>query len=96
MAKRIKIIGKISGLNRKIVEENFKNAENYLVSLGYIVVNPTTLINENTSWDESMKICIKSLVDCDAVALQKNWTYSHGSTVEFYIAKNLHKEIIYL
>ncbi len=94
MRKKIYIAGKVSGLPYNIAYSNFETAEKDLLKQGYNVVNPTKHVEKTTNWLESMKICIKLLLDCEAIYLLKNWEYSKGARIEYQIAKELGYSIV--
>jgi hypothetical protein len=57
---------------------------------GFKVVNPIEVVQDfNTPWNEAMKLCIKALVDCDAVYLMDCHTQSVGAMIEMQLAVNL-------
>lgn len=92
--KKIYIAGQVTGLPYSTAYNNFELAENQLLLAGYEPVNPTKYVRNKTNWLESMKICIKLLLDCESIYLLKNWKYSKGARIEYRIAKELGYNIV--
>ena len=87
--KLVYISGKITGIEHK-APQIFKNAEIELQFHGYKTINPLKLNhNHDKTWKSYMKVCIKSLTDCDTIYMLKNWYKSKGAIVELLIAKIL-------
>lgn len=92
--KTIYISGKISGVDPKLSEQNFSQAEEKLKKLGFKVVNPMTLKhNHDKSWESFMREDIKALMKCDAIYMLSNWTKSRGAWVEHDLAIDLSFDI---
>jgi hypothetical protein len=100
--KKIYIAGKVSGLPFHDVVGKFAKAYDQIVALGFEAVNPVELVQdylhahpenlestEEEIWQLAMKLCIKELVDCDAIVLLEDWTLSKGARFEYDIAKEL-------
>lgn len=83
------IIGKVSGLDREYVEKKFANVEEHLTKHFKTVVNPTKLVPADTDWETAMKMCIKSMLDCDAVYVMNDVSSSVGGLLELHIARAL-------
>lgn len=89
---KVYISGPITGVEN--YEENFKQAENKLLSLGLEVFNPARFCKDlkdkitNPSWNDYMKICIPALLECDAIYLLTGWELSKGALLEQKIAEN--------
>jgi len=96
MKEKVQIIGSVSGLPRDVAVSNFNDSKKILEDFGYEVVNPVELVPEDTPWHTAMKICIKSMMDMDAVAIQPDFTSSKGAYIEAELASNLHMKIIWL
>ena len=92
---KIYISGKITGLPLETAKDNFKNAELYLISRDYQVVNPMSLPhNHNQTWLEYMKEDIKALLECDGIYMLVGWQESKGACIEFNLAHDLGLKII--
>lgn len=90
--KQVYIAGKVRGLSN--YREIFKEAEEYLNKLGFVVLNPAEL-PEGMRWQDYMKICIPMLEVADAIYLLDNWKDSEGAKVEKAYAECQGKEIWY-
>lgn len=91
--KIIYIAGKMRGLP-DYGRGKFSAAEDYLKSLGYIVLNPACLpIGMND--DKYLPICIQMINAADSVYMLNNWGDSQGAMVEHYFAEAQGKEISY-
>lgn len=99
---KIYIAGKISGLPMKEVTAKFAQAQKDLEGVGYTVVNPVELVrnylhshypnqtlSDEAIWRIAMRVCIKELVDCEAVCLLPDWQESRGATIEQQLALDL-------
>lgn len=88
--KKIYIAGKISGLPQQEVTEKFQDMQTYLEALGYQVFNPLKVVGSwDVTWHFAMKLCIKALVDCDAVYLLDCYQESPGALIEKQLAESL-------
>ena len=86
------ICGKVTGLPRSEVVENFKSAEQLLKIHGYKrVINPTTIVPETCSWNMAMRLCIIEMMKhCNKIYYLDNWTHeSEGSRIENLLANGL-------
>jgi len=88
---KLYIAGPITGkLNYR---EKFKEAEDILVEMGHIIINPSHLPN---GLKDYMPI-YKAMIDqCDAIVLLPGWESSEGSCEEFEYAKKTDTEIFYM
>ncbi len=86
---RIYLAGPMSGY----VECNFPafHAEAArLRSLGHDVVNPAELnAGPPKPWAECMRVDLRELLTCDAIALLPGWRQSTGATLEHHVATAL-------
>ena len=90
MKKKIYIAGKVTGLPEHEVRGKFSELQTNLESCGFDVVNPIEVVNDfNTPWDAAMKLCIKALIDCDAVYLMPCHNNSKGALIEKQLAINI-------
>lgn len=85
--KKIYIAGKVTGLERTCVENNFNTLERYFRKKGFEVINPIKLVSHETPWKEAMKICIQNLIDSDLIYPMNNWNQSKGAAIELKIAE---------
>jgi hypothetical protein len=93
-AMKIQIIGKVSGLNRHDVWLKFLESEQLLTAQGYDVINPMRIVPENTEWTKAIIICLRSVIDAEAIAIQPDWYMSKGARLEYLVAAALElKEI---
>lgn len=79
------------------INENRLKAQGYTKQYknqGYHVLNPLEVINSTTSHEEAMKISIKLLKVCDAIAMCGDWEKSKGCVMEYEYAKQNRIEII--
>jgi hypothetical protein len=68
----------------------FCEAAAQLRAAGYEVVNPAESV-DNTAlpWEYHMRRDIRSLMDCDAVALLPGWGESRGARLEKWVATEI-------
>ncbi|BCA28331.1 DUF4406 domain-containing protein [Metapseudomonas otitidis] len=92
--RRIYLAGPMTGLPQLNFPAFHAEAAR-LRALGYDVVNPAELNpNPNTSWQTCMRVDIRELVTCDAVAMLPGWTSSHGATLEHACAVQCGMEVV--
>lgn len=88
MKQKIYIAGKVTGLERSVVEKNFDTLKEYFIQKGFRVVSPIDIVTDPaTEWKAAMKICIAALMDCDVVYMMNNSQWSKGACLELSIAK---------
>lgn len=88
--KKIYIAGKVTGLPQDEVVEKFAAMQKELEKLGFEAVNPIEVVKDwNTPWNKAMRVCIKALMDCDAIVLLPDWFSSNGAKIEWDISKQL-------
>lgn len=86
---RIYLSGPMTGLPENNYPA-FNTAAEVLRGRGYTVVNPAeNIMPENSSWEDFMRLDIKQMLDCDALAVLDDWHDSKGSRMEVQIAKTL-------
>jgi len=91
---KIYISGPITGLNYEEAFQNFEKAENYFLSNSMEVINPMKLKhNHDLSWESYMRVDLKAMLDCDAIALIDNWEQSKGAQVEYRLANDLNMDV---
>lgn len=90
MKQKIYIAGKVTGLERSVVEKNFNTLKEYFTQKGFEVVSPIDIVTDPaTEWKAAMKICIAALIDCDFIYPMSNTCDSKGAMIELDIAKAL-------
>ena len=93
--KKIYIAGKVTGLPQQEVISKFAKAQKEIEDLGCQAVNPIEEVGDfNTPWNTAMKICIISLLDCDAVYLINDWWDSTGAKLEVQISEKMDVKIL--
>lgn len=92
---KIYISGKISGIENDALAL-FDTAEDALKTTWAVVINPMRLPHDHDkTWHSYMREDIKSLCDCDAIYMLKNWSDSKGAIIEHTIAMYLGIKVIY-
>lgn len=89
----IYISGKVSGTTDFYMR--FEEAENYLIKLGYVPINPVRNAPYGKEWEYYMRNDIIKLMCCDSIYMLKGWRFSRGARLEHHIAKKLGFKIIY-
>jgi hypothetical protein len=96
VGNRCYIIGKITGLDQSVYEQNFKTASLVVEELDYHAVNPVELEHDHDkTWESYMKAGIIEMMKCQAVYVQSNWKESKGATIEVELALSLGMKVIY-
>lgn len=76
--------------------ERFNNAQKYLESKGYTVINPA-LVNSNlpedTSYEQYMKMSFCMLDMCDAIYMLKGFETSKGANLELNRARKSYLDV---
>lgn len=68
-----------------------------LRAAGWDVVNPAELNPDTTmTWEECLRVDIRELCSCDAIALMPGWERSKGANLELHVAHRLGLEVIHL
>jgi len=92
MTKRIYLSGPMTG----IPDHNFPAFHEWAARLraqGHAVVSPAEL-GEGKTWAECLRLDIRELCTCDAIALIPGWEGSRGAHLELHIAHRLELEVI--
>ncbi len=92
---KVYISGAISGIRLEPAKHKFKLAEISLKEQGYEVVNPMEINDDDTLWTECLIKDIQELMYCDAIYMLSDWINSRGARIEFCIAKEMGKKIMF-
>ena len=96
MNKRIYLSGQMSG----IPDHNFPAFNRHAAELraaGFEVVNPAELNPDTTmTWEECLRVDLRELCSCDAIALMPGWERSKGANLELHVAHRLGLEVMHL
>ena len=84
-------------------EEAFTKAGQYLVHLGYEVINPVDILDRDFDgpdrdvqrWNYFMREAIKMLLECDQIYMLEGWEDSRGAKLEQKIALDLAMPMMY-
>jgi hypothetical protein len=91
------IVGNIEERPIEDMLMKFMSAKRFLKSMGYHVVNPIrsefSILNKPIL--QRIKKYIINLAKCDTVYLLDDWEFSEWSSIEYYIALTLGKNILY-
>ena len=90
---RLYIAGPMTGLPGKNYKA-FHDAAAFLRAIGYEVVSPAELSDDETLWHEAMEKDIAALLQCDTVVLLPGWEASKGAQLEVSIARSMRMHII--
>lgn len=102
---KIYISGKISGENLTQCWQKFLSHENKLLKEGHEPVNPfkihgfesiADIEKSNKTYNELIRACVKSLMDCDQLLMLPCWQTSKGAMIERDIALKTGIEVVYL
>ncbi|MBK5213391.1 MAG: DUF4406 domain-containing protein [Flavobacteriaceae bacterium] len=87
---KIYITGKVTGEPIAECTMKFGMAQKQLEALGHQAINPLAVVNDfHTTWPEAMKLCIKALMDADAIYALPCHETSKGAFVELQLAAHL-------
>lgn len=93
---RCYIAGKISGEDEAKAKVKFDKATEIIKQRYMMPVNPMVLVGLEKDWNKCMRICLKSLLTCDAICLLDDWKDSKGAKLEENVARGLDMLIIHL
>lgn len=98
--KVVYVSGKMKGLQKEDVIRNFNEAESFLRESGHEVVTPlpiylASIEDSSKTYDDCLAEAIKLELPCDAVFMLSDWIDSKGARVEYAIAVEMKKEIIF-
>lgn len=88
MNKRIYISGPIT--NNKNYESQFAEAASYLLSAGYVPVNPALMarvVPYDATYEEIMNLDLCLLDLCDSIYMLHGWQESKGAMLEYGYAQ---------
>lgn len=91
---KIQLVGKVTGLDRVMCEDKFNAMERKLRIAGHDVVNPMRLVPIDTSYEDAMRLCLRSLTEVDAIAIHKDWVDSKGARCEYLVACSLNLKVL--
>jgi len=95
--KKIYIAGKVTGLPFDECAQKFKAAADAIAAMGYEPVNPIEVVNNpDASWISAMRLCIASLMGCDAIYCLPCHIASAGALIEKKIATNVGMPVIHV
>lgn len=92
--KKVYICGPVTGKPYPEVRKQFGTAEAVIKSMGMMPVNPVNLVDPEADWHTAMRICIKALMDADAIMLLDGWNKSKGANVEHELARILELNVL--
>lgn len=93
---KIYIAGKISGLERKEIDEKFDTAKAEFLKSGNQPFIPSVLpAYTEVSHEEYLHICYAMIDICDAIYMLKDWQKSMGARLELQYAADHRKKILY-
>lgn len=94
--KKVYIAGKVTGVPQEQATQKFNTAEKLVTVAGFQAVNPIKIVNDvNAEWQKAMRVCITSLMQCDAVLILPCVWRSKGAQIERELASNLNLPIFY-
>jgi hypothetical protein len=96
MKQKVQIVGKVTGLTPEEAVLKFNESETILTRQGCEVINPMKIVPADASWKDAMRICLKSLLEVDAIAVQPDYVLSEGASLEYLVAVNVGTKIIEL
>jgi hypothetical protein len=87
---KIYIAGKVTG---ELIHEctmKFGAAQKEVEALGHEAINPLAVVNNwHATWQEAMKLCIKAMMDADAIYFLPCTKESKGAMIEMELAAAL-------
>lgn len=93
---KIYISGKITGFPIDVAREKINTAESFLESAGFEVVNPLKNgLAVSEPWERHIVKNVELLMSCDAIYMLDCWRSSRGARIEYNIALETDKYILY-
>lgn len=99
--KTVYLSGKMTGLEPKVYEKKFQDAELFYRACGMKVVNPCNLSKivlerkPNADYEDFMKEDLKALSGCTHIAMLEGWETSCGALREKKEVKRLNLGVMY-
>jgi len=80
----VQLVGKVTDLDWDVAYAFFKQADDFLTSHGFRVINPMKIVPKGTKWAKAMDICLTHMEqEADAIYLLENWRDdSKGAAME--------------
>ena len=92
---KVYISGRMEGLPPERVQKHFAEAQEYLTTEGFIVMNPDCLrMCPGFDYDDYMSIDLAMLERCDAIYMLEGWEESGGARKELIFAFEHDKKIM--
>jgi hypothetical protein len=92
--KTIYIAGKVSGERIDHCTMKFGQAQKELEAAGYKAINPLAIVNDwHCPWDKAMRLCLKAMMDADAVLALPDWIDSRGAKIEIALADQVNLKV---
>ena len=93
--KIVYLSGRISGNDN--YKKEFASAENFLLQMGYIVLNPANLeeVGKGLAYEQYLNICYRLVDVADIIFMVSGWQKSKGANAELSYAKSLGKKVMY-
>jgi hypothetical protein len=84
------IAGPITGIHNDNWER-FSQVASKLEAMGHQVTNPHDLVKDHPGigWADAMRICLRGLLECEAICLLERWERSRGTRLEMCVAQDL-------
>jgi hypothetical protein len=88
--KTIYIAGKVSGEPIAECTLKFGAAQKEIEAQGCRAINPLAVVNDwHMPWRQAMRLCIKAMLEADAVLLLDDYQESRGAMIEYKLAQDL-------
>ena len=95
MKRTAYVAGKVTGLPKTEVKSKFNLIEHQLAGMGYHVVKPIRVNEDDTVWKDAVSNDIRKMLECDEVHLLPDGQDSRGAQLERDIALRLGMPIVY-
>ena len=97
MKKKMYISGPISGIDKLLAFERFREASEVVKLAGWTPINPMAMESFELSWSTYMQIAIDLLKsgEIDGVYMLRGWMHSRGAAIEWILARRLEIPIYY-